>query len=201
MEPTSSSRSLSSLENPGSTRKPAGLLLACVALLACPRATAAVAQERRAVVFGDVGGASIGHADSEQGRAPIFGGGAGFHLTRRLVLEGDVHGGRVSNVFGRANHDFSQITLTGSLLFRAPVGRRVHFVAGGGVAMQRAHIEINEPTFSPVDEVETIRLLHGKVGTDWDLSDRLVLRTHGVLWMSGGVDWVVGARVGLGYRF
>jgi hypothetical protein len=49
--------------------------------------------------------------------------------------------------------------------------------------------------------METVRLLHGKVGTDWDFSDRLVLRTHGVLWMGGGLDWVFGARVGLGYRF
>jgi hypothetical protein len=172
-----------------------------MAVLACLVATPASAQERRAVVFGDVGGASIGHADSEQGRAPIFGGGAGFRLTPRLVVEGDVHGGRVTNVFGRANHDFSQLTLTGSLLFRTPVAGRVHVVAGGGVAMQRAHIEINEPTFPPVDAVETIRLLHGRVGTDWDISNRLVLRTHGVMWIGGGLDWVVGARVGVGYRF
>jgi hypothetical protein len=172
-----------------------------MAVLVCSVATPASAQERRAVVFGNVGGASIGHADSEQGRAPIFGVGAGFQLTPRLVVEGDVHGGRVTNVFGRANHDFSQLTLTGSLLFRTPVTGRVHFVAGGGVAVQRAHIMIDEPAFAPVDRVETLRLLHGKVGTDWDLSDRLVLRTHGVMWMGGGLDWVVGATAGLGYRF
>jgi len=179
----------------------AGWLLAGVGLLAGVVVTPASAQERRAVVFGDVGGASIGHADSEQGRAPIFGGGVGFQLTPRLTVEGDVHGGRVTHVFGRANHDFSQTTFTGSLLFRTPARGPVHFVAGGGVAVQRAHIEYDEPPFPPVDRAETLRLLHGKVGTDWDFSDRLVLRTHGVLWMGGGLDWVVGARVGVGYRF
>lgn len=176
-------------------------MTAGVALLVSALTTSAAAQDRRAIIFGDVGGASLGHADSEQGRAPIFGGGIGFHLTPRLVVEGDVHGGRVTQVFGRAQHDFSQATLTGSLLFRTPTRGRVHFVAGGGVAIQRAHTEYDEPPFPPVDRVETLRLLHGKVGTDWDISNRLVLRTHGVLWMGGGLDWVVGARVGLGYRF
>ena len=171
------------------------------ALAVCLAAGPASAQERRAVVFGDIGGASIGHADSEQGKAPIFGGGLAFHLTPHIVLEGDIHGGHVDNVFGRAHHDFTQMTMTGSVLFRAPAQGRVHFVTGGGVALQRAHIEFNEPPFSPVDRTETLRLLHGRLGADWDLSDRLVLRTHAVLWMGGGLDWVFGGRVGLGYRF
>lgn len=171
------------------------------ALLVCLATAPASAQERRAVVFGDIGWASIGHADSEMGKAPIFGGGVAFELTPHLVLEGDVHGARVENVFGRAYHVFSPMTFTGSVLFRAPAGGRVHFVAGGGVALQRAHIEFNEPPFAPVDRTETLRLLHGRLGADWDLSDRLVLRTHAVLWMGSGFDWVLGGRVGLGYRF
>jgi len=77
----------------------------------------------------------------------------------------------------------------------------VHLLAGGGLAVQRAHIEFNEPPIPPVDRTETVRLLHGRLGADWDLTDRLVLRTHSALWMGGGLDWVVGARVGLGYRF
>jgi hypothetical protein len=93
------------------------------------------------------------------------------------------------------------MTFTGSLLFRTPSRAPLHFLAGGGVAVQRAHIEYDERPFPPVDMVETLRLLHGKVGIDWDISDRLVLRTHGVLWMGGGLDWVFGGRVGLGYRF
>jgi len=171
------------------------------ALAVCLTAEPAPAQERPAVVFGDIGGASIGHADSEQGKAPIVGGGLAFHLTPNIVLEGDVHGGHVENVFGRAHHDFTQMTMTGSVLFRAPAQGRAHFVAGGGVALQRAHIEYNEPPFAPVDRTETLRLLHGRLGADWDLSDRLVLRTHAGLWMNGAVDWVFGGRVGLGYRF
>ena len=59
------------------------------------------AQERRAVVVGTIGGAGLGHADSAQGHAPAFGAGVGFHLTARLVVDGDVHTARVSHVFGR----------------------------------------------------------------------------------------------------
>lgn len=174
---------------------------ASAALAVCFMAAPASAQEQRAVVFGDVGAASIGHSDSEQGRAPIFGGGVAFHLTPHVVLEGDVHGGRVENVFGRVHHDFTQTTVTGSVLFRAPAHGRVHFVTGGGVALQRAHTVSNEPPFGPVDRTETQRLLHGRIGADWDISDGVVLRTHAGLWMGGGVDWVAGGRVGLGYRF
>ena len=67
--------------------------------------------------------------------------------------------------------------------------------------MQRVHIEFNEPSIPRVDRTDSVRLLHGRLGADWDLTDRLVLRTHGVLWMGAGLDWVVGGRVGLGYRF
>jgi hypothetical protein len=52
-----------------------------------------------------------------------------------------------------------------------------------------------------VDTRETLRLWHGRGGIDWDLSRGFLLRTDGVLWMGGGLDWVLGARVGLGYRF
>jgi len=174
---------------------------ACAVLLACVAGGPAAAQDRRTVIFGDAGYAGIGYDDSEQGKAPIFGGGVAFHLTPRLVVEGDVHGGRVENVFGRQQHDFTELTFTGSLLFRAPVRGRVHLLAGGGLAVQRAHIEFNEPPIPPVDRTETVRLLHGRLGADWELTDRLVIRTHSDLWMGGGRDWVVGARVGLGYRF
>jgi hypothetical protein len=182
-------------------RRLAGSVLACAALTACLIPTPTSAQDRRVVIFGDVGGATIGHDDSEQGRAPIFGGGAAFHITPRLVVEGDVHGGHVGQVFGRERHDFSQVTITGSLLFRAPARGSAHFVAGGGLALQRAHTEFDEPPIPRVDRTETVRLLHGRIGADWDISSRLVIRTHGVFWMGGGLDWVVGARVGLGYRF
>jgi hypothetical protein len=193
---------LSSLDHTHRWRGPRGGWIAFGAALAvCLTAGPATAQERRAVVFGDIGAASIGHADSEQGRAPIFGGGLAFHLTPHILLEADVHGGRVEHVFGRAQHDFTQRTMTGSVLFRAPAQGGVHLVTGGGVAVQRAHVDFNEPSFGPVDRTETLRLLHGRVGADWDLSERLVLRTHAVLWMGDGLDWVAGGRVGLGYRF
>jgi hypothetical protein len=78
------------------------------------------AQERRAVVAGTIGGAGLGHADSEQGSALMFGGAVGFHVTPRLVVEGDVHAARVSHVFGRDHHNCTEITFTGSLLFGPP---------------------------------------------------------------------------------
>jgi hypothetical protein len=158
------------------------------------------AQERRAVVVGTIGAASLGHADSEQGHAPIFGGGVGFHLTPRLVVEGDVHTARVSHVFGRDHHDFTETTFTGSLLFRSTPEGPVHFIAGGGAGLQRAHTDAADPRFR-IDQTETIRLLHGRVGAEWNISSRIVIRTEGVLWFGEGLDWVVGARAALGYRF
>jgi hypothetical protein len=173
---------------------------ACLAIVMLA-ATAASAQDRRAVLFGDAGVASIGHADSEQGTAPIFGTGIAFHLSPHLLVEADVHTGRVEHVFGRPQHDFTEATFTGSLLFRSGAAPGLHFVAGGGLAAQRAHTEFDEPPIGRIDRTETVRLLHGRLGVDWDATDRLVLRTHGVLWMGGGLDWVAGLRVGLGVRF
>lgn len=163
--------------------------------------TQASAQDHRAVVVGTAGGATIGHADSEQGNAPIIGGGVGFHLTPRLVVEGDVHGARVTTVFGDRDHQFSQVTFTGSLLFRSSPRERVHFLLGGGYAAQRAHVEFTHEIVGRVDRKETIRLIHGRTGAEWELTSRAILRTEAVLWFGEGLDWVAGGRVGLGYRF
>ena len=135
-----------------------------------------------------------------RGSAPLFGAGVGFHLTARLVVEGDVHTARVTHVFGRDHHDFTETTFTGSLLFRSRPNGPVHFIVGGGAGLQRAHTDADEPRFR-IDRTETIRLLHGRVGAEWDLSSRLAIRTEGVMWFGEGLDWVVGARAGLGYRF
>ncbi len=167
----------------------------------CAAARPAGAQERRGVVFGHAGGASLGHADSEMGTVPVFGGGAAFHLTPRIVLDADVHGGRVAHVFGREQHDFTQLTVTGSVLFRSSPGARAHVIGGGGLGMQRAHSEFTVPPFGHEDTVETVRLVHGRAGAEWDLSDRVVLRTEGVIWFGDGLDWVTGARAAIGYRF
>jgi outer membrane protein with beta-barrel domain len=158
------------------------------------------AQERRALVVGTIGGASLGHADSEQGNAAIFGGAIGFHLTPRLVVEGDVHTAGVSHVFGRDHHDFTETTATGSLLFRSTPDGRAHFIAGGGAGLQRAHTDADDPPFR-IDRTETIRLLHGRIGAEWDISSRIAIRAEGVMWFGEGLDWVLGARAGLGYRF
>ena len=158
------------------------------------------AEERRAFVVGTIGGASLGHADSEQGNAPIFGGAVGFHLTPRLVVEGDVHTARASHVFGRDHHDFTETTFTGSLLFRSTPAGHAHFIAGGGAGLQRAHTDADDPRFR-IDRTETIRLLHGRIGAEWNISSRMAIRTEGVMWFGEGLDWVVGARAGLGYRF
>jgi len=158
------------------------------------------AQERRAVVVGTIGGASLGHADSEQGNAPIFGGAVGFHLTARLVVEGDVHTARVSHVFGRDHHNFTQTTFTGSLLFRSTPDGHAHFIAGGGAGLQRAHTDADDPRFR-IDRTETNRLIHGRIGAEWNISSRVAIGTEGVMWFGKGLDWIVGARARLGYRF
>src|SRR5688572_17511942 len=158
--------------------------------VACIVATPLFAQEHRALVFGELGGANIGHADSEQGVGPIWGGGAAFFLTPNIAVEGDVHTGRVTHVFGREHHDFTQTTVTGSVLFLVPAGARVRFLAGGGLAVQRAHTMFNEPPIGAVDDVETIRLLHGRAGVEWAVARRVVVRTDAALWMGGGLDWV-----------
>ncbi len=128
-------------------------------------------------------------------------GGAAFHLAPRLIIEGDVHRGRVEHVFGRRHHEFTELTITGSLLLRVPRRGRIHFVTGAGLALQRAHTVVNEPPFGRIDEVERLNLLHGRIGADWDVSGRLVIRTEAVVGIGEGLDWVVGGRVGPGYRF
>jgi hypothetical protein len=158
------------------------------------------AQERRAVVVGTIGGAGLGHADSEQGSAPTFGGAVGLRLTARLAVEGDVHIAHVSHVFGRDQHDFTETTFTGSLLFRSAPAGRIHFLAGGGAGLQWAHTEADEPQFR-IDRTETVRLVHGRSGAEWDISRRMAIRTEGVIWFGEGLDWIVGVRAGLGYRF
>jgi Outer membrane protein beta-barrel domain len=177
------------------TARVLGLTLG-VCLLAAP----VMAQERRTVVFGSLGLASIGHADSEQGSAPLFGGGVGFFLTPRLVIEGDVHWASVSHVFGRDHHDFTETTLTGSLVYRSTPDGRAHFIAGGGAGLEWAQIDVDDPPFR-IDRTETIRLLHGRIGGEWDISNRMAIRTEGVVWFGDGLDWVLGARASLGYRF
>jgi hypothetical protein len=177
------------------------VVVVAAVLLADGFTAEAVGQERRLTAFGDVGFASIGHADSEQGKAPLIGGGAAFQLTRHVAIEGDVHGARVRHVFGREHHDFTQVTVTGSLLVSAPVAGRARLLAGVGWGLQRAHIEFDTPPIGTVKRSETIRLLHGRIGAEWDASDRVVVRTLGVLWIGSGVDWVLGGRVGVGYRF
>ena len=177
------------------------LVLACVALVCGLAATPASAQDRRGFVYGTIGGASIGHDDSEQGKAPIFGGGVAYRVAPRLVIEGDLHGAQLEQVFGREQHDFTQVTVTGSLLFRAPLDEKVDFLAGGGLGYQRVHIDFTLDPFGRVERTDTVRLLHGKAGIQWAISDRLGGRVEGVLWMGSGLDWVSGARVALGYRF
>ena len=170
------------------------------ALGICLFAAPVLAQERRTIVSGSLGVAGLGHADSEQGTAPLVGGGVGFFVTPRLLVEGDVHWATVSHVFGRDNHDFTEATLTGSLLFRSAPGKSGHFIAGGGAGLQWAHTDVDSPPFR-IDRTETIRLLHGRIGGEWDISDRMAIRTEGVLWFGDGLDWVLGARAGLTYRF
>jgi hypothetical protein len=170
------------------------------ALLFSLLAASVEAQERRGVVVGTLGVAGIGHADSEQGNAPTVGGAVGFHLTARLLVEGDVHTARVSHVFGRNHHDFTETTFTGSLLFRSTPDGRAHFIAGGGAGLQRAHTDADDLPVR-IDRTETLGLLHGRLGAEWDISSRMAIRTEGVIWFGEGLDWIVGVRAGLAYRF
>jgi hypothetical protein len=175
------------------------LLLACGAVLIS--AAPAWAQQPTVAVFAQAGGASIGHSDSTQGHAPIFGGAASIRITPRFLLDGDVHVGRVTRVFGREDHEFTETMYTASLLWRAPVRGKIHALVGGGLGIQRAHTEFVDPSIGRFSYAETLKLLHGRAGIEFDASRRLVVRTEGVLWFGPGLDWVAGARAGLGYRF
>jgi outer membrane protein with beta-barrel domain len=161
----------------------------------------AAGQNRRRLVFGHVGLASIGHSDSEQGKARIFGGGAAFDLTPRLIVEGDLHAARVSHVFGRPQHDFTELTVTGSLLYRGFADRRVHLLAGGGYGLQRAHSAFTVAPVGAVDRTDVLGLWHWRAGAEWDVSNRAVVRTEAVSWFGVGLDWVMGGRLSVGYRF
>ena len=97
----------------------------------------------------------------------------------------------VSHVFDRDHHDFTETTFTGSLLYRSAPDKGAHFIAGGGVGLQWARTHVDEPPFR-IDRTETIRLLHGRIGGEWDLSSRVAIRTEGVLWFGEGLDWVLG---------
>jgi hypothetical protein len=176
-------------------------VLICVFAGAMTIALPAGAQESRAAIFGHVGGAGVGHNDSEMGKAPLFGGGLAIYVTPRLAIDVDYHTARISNVFDRDHHDFTQQTFTASLLFRSSPAARAHFLGGGGLAVQRAHTERTDPTLGLIEETDSVRLLHARAGVEWDLSRRLVLRTEGLFWMGGGLDWVTGGRVAIGYRF
>jgi hypothetical protein len=184
-----------------SSKTPAGYFVIPATLALCVFATPASGQDGRWVVFGTAGAASIGHADSEQGKAPVLGGGAAFQMVRWLLLEGEVHRARVRHVFGREHHDFSELTVTGSLMFRTFPERSVHFIGGAGLAVQRARIEFDLPSVGDVDRTETLRLTHGRAGVAWDVSGQVLIRCEAVLWLGEGLDWVLGGRVGVAYRF
>jgi hypothetical protein len=102
-------------------------------------------------------------------RVRQLGGGVGFYLTPVLVVEGDVHRASVSHVFDRDHHDFTETTFTGSLLYRSTPDGRAHFIAGGGAGLQSAQTDLDDPLFR-IDRTETIRLLHGRIGAEWDIS-------------------------------
>ena len=59
----------------------------------------------------------------------------------------------------------------------------------------------DEPFGPAFPSAETIRLIHGRIGAEWNISSRAAIRAEGVMWFGEGLDWVVGARAGLGYRF
>ena len=184
-----------------SAKTPVGHLIIPATLALCVFATPVSGQDLRWAVFGAAGLASIGHADSEQGNAPVLGGGVTFRMVRSLLLEGEVQGAHVRNVFGRPDHDFSELTFTGSLLFRASPERKAHFLAGGGWALQRARIQFDAPPVGHVDRTETLSLVHGRAGVEWDVSRRVLIRGEAVLWFGAGVDWILGGRAIVGYRF
>jgi hypothetical protein len=68
------------------------------------------------------------------------------------------------------------------------------------MGFQRAHTDLDDEGFR-IDKTETIRLLHGRAGAEWEVTKRLAIRTEGVLWFGEGLDWVVGGRAGISYRF
>jgi hypothetical protein len=118
-----------------------------------------------------------------------------------MVAEVDVQRGAVDHVFGREHHNFDETTITGRIMFRTHPRGPLHVLAGGGLAVQRAHAQFEVPPLARVNRVEWLRLWHGRAGVDCDVTPRLTIRTHGSLSMGGGLDWILGGGVCLGYRF
>ena len=71
-----------------SSQTPVGHIVILATLALCVFATPVFGRERRWVVFGTAGVASIGHADSEQGKAPVVAGAVAFQMVPWLLLEG-----------------------------------------------------------------------------------------------------------------
>ena len=69
------------------------------------------------------------------------------------------------------------------------------------MGVQRAHSAFNMPLLGAVDRTETIRLWHWRAGAEWDLSNRTAIRAEWVSWFGEGIDWVMGGRLSVGYRF
>jgi hypothetical protein len=97
-----------------------------------------------------------------------------FTLTPRIVVDADLHGARVGEVLPRYQHGFSQLTFTGRVLFRSSPDARAHVLAGGGLAVQRARSEFTLEPFGFVESTETVRVLHGRAGAEWDVSSRVM---------------------------
>ena len=71
-----------------SSQTPVGHIVILATLALCVFATPVSGQDRRWVVFGTAGVASIGHADSEQGKTAVVGGAGAFRWYRGSFWKG-----------------------------------------------------------------------------------------------------------------
>ena len=118
---------------------------------------------------------------------------------RRVVVWGT---GNMGSTAIRSTVAFPGLQLVGVITSSAEKAGRdaVDFAGLPEPTGARANTDVDEPGFR-VDRSETIRLLHGRIGAEWDISSRIAIRTEGLMWFGAGLDWIMGVRAGVGYRF
>lgn len=163
----------------------------------------AFGQPRTPTVFGSVTWGNAAADDSEIGNIAMFGGEILVPIRGALRVGVGVETGQIDKThFGS---EFRETGLTISALGEWPRSRRVRGLAGGGVGWMfqrtRGIVDLEQGEVRPFRYEHTAGVLHGRGGLVGNIGDRLRIRAEAVLWVGGGITWLVGGRLAMGYEF